>query len=59
MANEVFHLVTNKTMTKYAKIIKVPELQEVWLEVICKELGRLAQGCGNTKGKDTIQFMTQ
>ncbi len=58
MVNGVVHLMTNETMTKYAKIIEVPELRKVWLEAMCKELKRLAQGSGNTKGTDTIQFMT-
>ena len=57
MVNGVVHPGTNKTMTKYAKIIEVPELREVWLEAMCKELGRLAQGWGNTKDTDTIQFL--
>ncbi len=58
MANGVVHPTTNETMTKYSKIIAVPELHEVWLEAMCKELGRLAQGWSNNKGTDTIQFMT-
>jgi hypothetical protein len=58
MANGVVHPTTNETLTKYAKIIAVPELRKVWLEAMCKELGRLAQGWGTTKGTDTIQFMT-
>ena len=57
MANGVVHPVTKETMTKYAKIIKVPELQDVWLAAMCKELGRIAQGWGDTKGKDTVRFM--
>ena len=39
-------------------MIEVPELHKVWLEAMCKELGRLAQGWGNTKGTDMIKFMT-
>ncbi len=58
MANGVVHPTTNEIMTKYAKIIAVPELREVWLEAMCKELVWLAQGWGTTKGTDTIQFMT-
>ncbi len=58
MKNGVVHPTTNETMTKYAKIIEVPELRKVWLEAMCKELGKLAQGWGNTKGTDKIQFMT-
>ena len=58
MANGVVHPITKETMTKYAKIIKVPELQDVWLAAMCKELGRIAQGWGDTKGTDTVRFMT-
>ncbi len=58
MVNDVVHPVTNKSMKKYTKIIKVPELQEVWIEAMCKELGRLAQGWGGTKATYAIQFMT-
>ena len=39
MANGVVHPITKETMTKYAKIIKVLELQALWLAVMCKELG--------------------
>ena len=58
MANGVVHPVSKETMTKYAKIIKVLELKDVWLAAMCKELGRIAQGWGDTKGTDTVRFMT-
>ena len=57
MVNGVVYPVTKETMTKYAKTIKVPELRGVWFAAMCKELGRIAQGWGNTKGTDTIRFM--
>ena len=44
MDNGVVHPVTKETMTKYAKIIQVPEHREVWLKAMCKELGWIAQG---------------
>ena len=58
MANGVVHPITQETMTKYGAIIKVPELRDVWLKAMCKELGRIAQGWGDTKGTDTVRFMT-
>ena len=42
MANGVVHPVTKETMTKYAKIIQVPDLREVWLAAMCKESGRIS-----------------
>ena len=39
MANGVVNPVTKETMTKYVNIIKVPELCDVWLQAMCKELG--------------------
>ena len=44
MANGVVHPVTKETITKYKKLISDPVLRETWLEAVCKELGRLAQG---------------
>ncbi len=54
MTNGVVHAVINETMTN----IEGPELQEIWLEARYKELDRLVQGWGNTKGTNMIQFMT-
>ena len=32
---------TNKTLTKYHKFIKVPELRETWMKAMCIKLGRI------------------
>ena len=58
MATGVVYPITKETITKYAKIIKVPELRDVWLAAMCKELGRIAQGWDDTNGTDTVQFMS-
>ncbi len=50
--------VTNETITNYAKLIDESLLCNVWMEAMCVELSRLAQGYGDTKGTDTIKFMT-
>ncbi len=34
MGNSNVHPTTNETMTKYAKIIEVPELHKLWLEAM-------------------------
>ena len=57
VANGVVHPVTNKTITKYKKIIADPLLRETWSKAMAKELGRLAQGFGDTERTDTIRFM--
>ena len=56
--NGVVHPVTNETITKYKKLIDEPLLRDDWMKAMCIELGRLAQGYGNTKGTDTIHFMS-
>ena len=56
-ANSVVHPVTKETITKYKQLIDDPLLRETWQEAMCKELGRLAQGYGDTKGTDTIRFL--
>ena len=38
-------------------MIDEPLLRDVWMKVMGVELGRLAQGYGDTKGTDTINFM--
>ena len=58
MANGVVHPVTKETITKYKKLISDPVLRETWLEAMCKELGRLAQGYGDVKGTNTVRFMS-
>jgi hypothetical protein len=41
---------------KYAELIKGPD-KPIWEKGMCNELGRLAQGYGNVKGKNTIFFI--
>ena len=57
MCNAVVHLTTGKTITKYQQLIKDPITKPVWEEAMCKELGRLAQGYGDTEGNNTIKFI--
>ena len=59
LCNGVVHPVTQETITKYQKLAKDPLLQKVWTKAMAKELGRLAQGLGDTKGTDTIRFLTK
>ena len=49
---------TKETITSYAKLIADSLLRDVWSKAMCKELGRLAQGYGETKGTNTIKFLT-
>ena len=58
MANGVVHPVTKETITKYKKLISDPLLRKTWLEAMCRELGRLAQGYGDVKGTNTVRFMS-
>ena len=57
VANGVVHPVTKETITKYKKLIEDPLLRETWSKAMCKELGRLCQGFGETKGTDTMRFL--
>ena len=38
-------------------MIDDPLLCNIWMKAMCVELGSLAQGYGDTKGTDTINFM--
>ena len=58
MANGVVHPVTKENITKYKNLINDTLLRDTWLEGMCKELGRLAQGYGDVKGTDTLRFMS-
>ena len=58
VANGVVHPITNKTITKYHKLIDEPLLREVWMKSMCVELGRIAQVYKYTKGTETVKFMT-
>ena len=57
VANGVVHPVTKETITKYKKLIEDPLLRETWAKAMCKELGRLCQGFGETEGTDTMRFL--
>ena len=57
VANGVIHPVTKETITEYQKLVDDPLLQKVWSEAMAKELGILAQGYGDVKGTDTVQFL--
>ena len=58
VSNGVVHPITNKTITKYHKLIDDPILREVWMKAMCVELCRLAQRYKYTKGTETFKFMT-
>ena len=55
--NGVVHPITKETLTKYQKVIEVPELREVWMRAMCIELGRLTQGFGSTAGTNTCVIL--
>ena len=57
VCNGVVDPTTKKTLTKYHKVIEVPELRETWMKAMCIELGRIAQGYKDTKGTNTVKFM--
>ena len=57
VCNGVVHPTTGKTITKYKRLIQDPLLRDIWLEAMCRELGRLAQGYNNITGTNTIHFM--
>ena len=56
VANGVVHQVTKETITKYKKLIEDPLLKETRSKAMCKELGRLCQGFGETKATNTMRF---
>ena len=45
-------------ITRYSQLISDPVLQDVWLKAMCIELGRLSNGYKDTKGTQTIHYMT-
>ena len=47
--------VANGVVHQYKKLITDSLLREFWSKAICKELGRLCQGFGETEGTDTSQ----
>ena len=58
VANGVVHPDTQETITIYNQLINDPVLQDVWLKSMCIELGRLSNGYKDTKGTQTIHYMT-
>eukprot|EP00804_Cyclotella_cryptica_P023154 CCRYP_000368-RA/>CCRYP_000368-RA protein AED:0.46 eAED:0.46 QI:0/-1/0/1/-1/1/1/0/117 len=58
MANGAVHPITQETITKYENLAQDPIMKDTWTKAMCKELGRLVQGFGKTKGTNTVFFMT-
>ena len=58
VANGVVHCDTKETIKRYSQLINDPVLRVVWLKEMCIELGRLSNGYKDTKGKQTIHYMT-
>ena len=58
VCNGVVHPVTKETITNYKRLIQDPITREIWMAAMAKELGRLAQGWKETKGTNTIKFMS-
>jgi hypothetical protein len=59
MCAGVTHPVTGETITKYKKLVAMPEFTEVWETAFGKEFGNQAQGYNKTgeKGTDTLFVM--
>ena len=58
MVNGAVYPVTKETITNYKTLISNPITRKIRLKAMAKELRRLAQGRGDTKGTSTIQFMS-
>ena len=54
VCNGVVDPTTQKTLTKYHKVIEVPELHKTWMTAMRIQLGRIAQGYKDTKGTNTV-----
>jgi hypothetical protein len=55
----VIHPVTKQTITQYPKLQHDPDLKDLWVPAMSKELHRLAQGKpGITKATNTIFFLS-
>ena len=50
----VTHPDTGKSITSYQKLLKIPSLRNIWTKAMCKELVKISQGYGNTKGTNTV-----
>jgi hypothetical protein len=55
--NGVQHPVTGETITKYQKLINIPQMREVWTTAFGKEFGNLAQGDNKQERKVRTQFL--
>ena len=58
MCNRVVHPIVQETITEYQKLANDSLLQKVWTKAMAKEVECLAQGFGDTKGTETIHFLT-
>ena len=60
MCAGVTHPTTGETITKYKKLIAIPEFTDVWTTAFGKEFGNQAQGDNKTgeKGTNTLFVMT-
>jgi hypothetical protein len=59
VCNGINHPVTKETITKYTKLMDDPDLKDLCVPVMLKELHRLAQGKeGVTVGTNTIFYLT-
>ena len=54
----VVHPETKETITSYKKLANDPLLRKTWMKAMCKELGNIAQGYGESKGTNTVRFLT-
>jgi hypothetical protein len=55
----VIHPITKQTITQYWKLQQDPNLKDLWVPAMSKELHRLAQGKpGVTKATNTIFFLS-
>ena len=58
VSNGVVHPQTKETIKRYNQLINDPVLRVVWLKSMCIELVRLSNGYKDTKGTQTIHYMT-
>ena len=57
-ANGMVHPDTKETITRYSELINDPVLRFVWIIAMCIEPGRLSNGYKDTKGTQTVHYMT-
>jgi hypothetical protein len=59
VCNGVVHPITKETITEYTKLMDNPDLNDLWVPAMWKELHHLAQGKeGVTVGTNTIFYLT-